>query len=215
MTTSPPKIIQYAKRWADPSTHDPLSEPTFNRRVWGAYLRVGYTRSSWSRALGASYSNAFAWDKGTKTPTLPTAARMSELVGYTLDELLYGHGGSVARRAAERSLTDAEIMGLLDELKAGDELCRAWGEYRSSPAGVAQRATRTYVTSFLQAYDSARAAKQSAKDARLVAMRAAANARAAADAHMAQLQPYAPPDTKTKRMKKIRRTVPTAKPTEA
>lgn len=205
------------KKWSEPNQDDPLSEPTFNRRMWAAYLRAGYSRMTWAKAVATSYGNALDWDKGIRTPELGTAARMSELVGYTLDELIYGHAGSAARRAAELTLTERELAGVLDAVKASDELCQAWGEFRLSPAGVAQRVTRTYVMSWLQAYESARGASQSMKDARATAIRAAANARAIVDAHAAKLKPLkqAEDGPRTRKIRRSKHALPTTRPTEA
>jgi hypothetical protein len=175
---------------------------------------------TWAKAMATSYGNAFDWDKGTRTPELGTAARMSELLGYTLDQLIYGHAGSAGRRAAELSLNEREILGVLDGIKADDELCQAWGEFRLSPAGVAQRVTYTYVTSWLQAYASARIAGRDTKSARLVALQAAANARATSDAHAARLKPIksASDDAGVRARKSGKRSkyaLPVTRPTEA
>lgn len=162
-----------------PNVDDPLSEPTFNRRVWAAYLRAGYTRKTWAKAMGTSYTHANNWDSGKKVHSLAYAERAARLTGYTVDQLLHGYGGT---EGSEHSLSEREILTVLDELKASDEACRAWGKFRRSDAGVAQRSTRSYVVAFVQTYMTERAAKESEADAVRKAMRMAANARAVADA---------------------------------
>lgn len=187
-----------------PNVDDPLSEPTFNRRLWAAYLQAGYSRKSWAKAMGTSYAHANAWDSGKKVHTLAYAERAAALTGYTVDQLLHGYGAFEGR---EHSLSDREILTVLDELKASDDACRAWGKFRRSDVGVAQRSTRSYVVAFVQTYQHARVTKGETA-AVGEAMRVAANARAMVDA--AALHPEPIEDTMpTKKIKRLPPRIPT------
>jgi hypothetical protein len=73
-----------------PNVLDPLSEPTIGRRLWAAYLRAGYTRASFSRALGVSYPTVDKWDIDRSIIDTVNLMEASQLVGYTMDELCFG-----------------------------------------------------------------------------------------------------------------------------
>lgn len=78
------------KHRAAPNVADPLSETTPGRRVHAAYLRAGFTRAEFQRALGVSYVTVDNWDKGGAI-RLENLLSAAEMLGYTMDELCYGH----------------------------------------------------------------------------------------------------------------------------
>lgn len=146
------------KTLGEPNRNDPLSEPNIGRRLWAAYLRAGYTRSTFAAALGESsaeqrpptYATIVRWDKGG-SPDLATLARAAQLVGYTLDELFYGHQRPTVKRIEDNLTVDA-IIALLDELGATSDQALALARWRQSPAGMYAKITRSYVTKFLEAH---------------------------------------------------------------
>lgn len=73
-----------------PNARDPLSEPTFHRRVWAAYLSRGFNRAEFARLLGANYNAVQNWDHGKNEMSLHTFAEAVPLLGYSADELLFG-----------------------------------------------------------------------------------------------------------------------------
>lgn len=75
-----------------------MSERTPERRLWAAYLRAGFNRASFARAIDMAYHTVDAWDRGAATPDLHHFARAAHVVGYTMDELYFGRGGMHARR---------------------------------------------------------------------------------------------------------------------
>lgn len=166
----------------DPNVADPLSEPTVQRRLWAAYLRAGFTRGSFARALDVRYATVDSWDTGASMPSdLVVFARAAELVGFSTDELIYGHRAKGTLRLEPELSRDA-IKELLTELDATGEQRVAFGEHAAGPAGSFQRFTRTYCSTFVSAY--AAAIEGGTKHAAAIehAMVEATRARATADA---------------------------------
>lgn len=167
---APPKRPQ-------PNIDDPLSEDTPQRRVWAAYLRAGYTRATFARAVGIRYHTLDAWDTGRSMPDLENFAIAARLVGYTADELLFGHGGMASVNASESALSAEGVRTLLDQMRATGTQAAALAEHRNTPAGMYARFTPTYVRTFITRY---------AEQLKRGEAHAAAMARAAADADAAQ-----------------------------
>jgi DNA-binding XRE family transcriptional regulator len=161
-----------------PNPADPLAEKTLARRLWAAYLRAGFNRPQFAEAVGVRHQTVVAWDKGEAVPNLIAFQRASELVGYTMDQLVYGHAGRPAARTVEPDLSREGIKALLDELGASSSQRAAVGEHVASPAGMFQPFTRSYVTTFIQAYTGATERGVKHEAALAQAMVAATNARA-------------------------------------
>lgn len=161
-----------------------------------AYLVAGFTRAEFQRQLGVSYVTVDNWDKGgaIRLDNLLSAARA---LGYTMDELCYGHHPPAGARV-EPELSRDEIKLLLVELGASLEQTEALGEHQMSAAGCFQRFTRTYVSTFLAVYASTRADGREHAAAIIAAKQEAARARAQVEAATRGLaQP--PPDDATLR----------------
>jgi len=197
------------KTKAEPNRNDPLSEHTLQRRLWAAYLRAGFTRAEFSRALGVRYATCQAWDNGESIPDLMTFGRAAQLVGYSMDELAFGPANKRATRV-EQELSREGIKDLLLELNASGEQRIALGEHEMSPAGRYQRYTRTYIATFISAYAKALDAGNKRDAAIESAMVEATRARALADAVSSGIKPVAeealrnaasPRTTKVKRPK--------------
>ncbi|HEY2735951.1 MAG TPA: hypothetical protein VGI70_18265 [Polyangiales bacterium] len=147
------------KTLSEPDATNPLAESTFSRRLWAAYRRAGYTRASFAAALGIRrYATVLAWDRGA-LPDIATIMRACDLVGYTVEDLWYGLDERKVP-TIEHSMSDGEIIALLDQLRATDEQARALGEWRATPAGRYARCTRSFVAGWLAAYATAREAGQ-------------------------------------------------------
>jgi transcriptional regulator with XRE-family HTH domain len=172
----------------EPNRSDPLSEPTMRRRLWAAYLRAGFNRAQFARALGVRYATVQGWDNETATPDLETFARAAKLVEFTLDELMYGPSRAKASRLEVELARDA-IKELLVELDATDTQRVALGEHEMSPAGRYQRFTRTYITAFVAAYDAHTQEGRKHDDAIARAMVEATRERALADAVARGIKP--------------------------
>jgi transcriptional regulator with XRE-family HTH domain len=186
----PAQQHHHRKTRPDPNTEDPLSEPTVGRRIHAAYLRAGYNRHTFAQAMGLTYPAVDQLDKGAAVPKLANLMKASELVGFTLDELVYGHHPPHARRM-EPELTKDAIKSLLQELRADADAIEALGEYERSGAGQYQTYTRSFVAAFVERYGLARREGMDRKLAVDAAKVAAANAKANAEAVALRLK--APP----------------------
>lgn len=188
-----------------PNANDPLSEPTLNRRLWASYLRAGYNRSSFARALGMNQSLIYEWDTGKRAPTLANFIKACELAGASMDEIAHGPLGENRRRGPETPLSIEEVRQLLLELNATAEQIAALGEHGESSAGRLQPMTRTYVTRFISAYAGFVEAKKSHATAIKLAMVEASNARAMVNALDSKRKPLAASTATRKGRKKPRR----------
>lgn len=94
-----------------PTAADPVSEPTINLRIWGLYLRAGYTRATFSRALGAGYQLVSAWDTGRAMPSLAYIAKIATLLSVSTDSIIFG-------RAAHGAVDHALVVQTLDAIGA-------------------------------------------------------------------------------------------------
>lgn len=168
-----------------PNIADPLSEPSPQRRLWAAYLRAGFTRAQFARLLEVQYHTLDAWDTESRMPDLVRFAKAAQLVGVSVDELLWGHGGMSAARGpvVESALSVDGVRALLDQLRATASQCAALAEHRESIRGQYARLTPTYVRTFVAAYAAAVERGVTHPDARLSAATEAENAQANADAH--------------------------------
>lgn len=194
-----------------PNQEDPLSEATPQRRLWAAYLRAGFTRADFSRAVGIAYHTLDAWDIEAAMPDLPRFAKAAELVGYTIDELMYGHGGMHAKRGVgEPALTTDGVRVLLDQIRATPEQAEALAEHRQSTRGTYARFTATYVRTFVHAFAFGRQHGLNPVDARIRAAESAENAQAAADAHSRGVDPVSPEKLSTLAQRIRTRFEPTA-----
>jgi transcriptional regulator with XRE-family HTH domain len=213
-------------KFRTPNALDPLLEPTLNRRLWAAYLRAGYTRASFARAMDVGYNLVQAWDTGRSGIGLPHLMRAQEIVGYTLDELCYGKDGSAVLREREiRSLDADGLRRLLDDLQATGDQCAALGELRATPAGSQQRYTPVFVREFFATFSAWMQSKQLAgldgamrrQQAIAYGLAAAVNAAAKAEAIAAGRRTLAVEPTPKKRKARVRKKVarlPTAAPDE-
>jgi transcriptional regulator with XRE-family HTH domain len=190
----------------DPNIADPLSEPTYNRRIWALYLARKYTRQSFADAMGVGYNMVANWDHGRFAMSLVNFIRAAEVLGVSMDELAHGkqarHLGEV-----ERVLSTVEIRALMSELHATDEAIEAFGEHELSPRYRNQPMTRTYVSAFVAAYMAARDDGKSRERARQRACNDALNARAkaaAVDAGRLPARTAPPPPVLKKKPRKPR-----------
>lgn len=167
------------RKFTEPNRHDPLSENAMNRRVWAAYLRAGYDRGSFAKAMGVKYNQVHYWDVGSSTMGLGYLCQASTLVGYTLDELVFGHAAKSRPTHQEAALSQDAIRALLLAINASTEQITALGEHQESPAGRLQPMTRTYVVSFVSTYAAAVDSGRKHEQAIKAAMVEAVNARAA------------------------------------
>lgn len=180
------------KNRSEPSRTDPLSEPTVNRRIWGAYLEAGFNRSSWSGALDMSYQGVDLIDSGKVVPLLATLVRMQELIGkYSLDQLVFGHHPPTAKRL-EPVLSNEAVTALVYQLRCDQETRAALGEFSDSSEAKYLRLTRTYVTAWTERYASAHAEGLDRKDATAEAVRHAEAMQTKADAVAAGVRPVTP-----------------------
>ena len=180
-----------------PNVDDPLSEATPQRRLWAAYLRAGYTRASFARLLGVVYHTLDAWDTGVAMPDLPRFAAAAVHVGYTVDELLWGHGGMQSHAGSGESALSVEgVRRLLDQLQATAEQRQALGEHRESARGIYASFTATYVRTFISAYAAARE-KLPHAEVKLHAVIEAENAQAIVAARLRGAQPISTERLKT------------------
>lgn len=142
------------KSLPEPSVADPLSETTLERRVWGAYLRAGFSRAQWGRALGIKrYQTLIELDKAERPWELNALAAAAQLVGYSLDQLYYGHAGRVNGHATRSAALNADgIVTALNELGADDVQREALAEYKLSRAGMYASVTREFVEVFIATF---------------------------------------------------------------
>ncbi len=211
------------KKYKTPDIAAPLEEPTLNRRLWAAYLRAGFDRASFARAMGVGYNLVQNWDGGKNVITLVHLMRASEIVGYTLDELVYGSDGGAVHKAREtRSLDERGVMAVLDDMHATSEQLRALADMRVSAAGVRQRLTPIFVRTFLQVFAATFESKEVAKVLQAEAarrtyaideaLRQAERARDQADAIARGRKPYTPPAPHRRKTRKKVARVATAAP---
>lgn len=66
------------------------SEPTIGRRIRSVYLRKGYNRNTFAKALDVHYTTLDAWERGTQIPRRENVALAAELLGVPEAEL-YGY----------------------------------------------------------------------------------------------------------------------------
>jgi hypothetical protein len=178
-----------APKYPEPNRLDPLSEPTLNRRLWGAYLRVGFRRAEFARALDVRDNLIRNWDLGLNTISLPNLIRAALIVGYSIDELV--HGAKGRPHEPESALDHAAIGGVLDDIAATPAQHAALVEHEDSIEGRYQRLTRTYVVRFVTAYQDGIALGKPHDVAMRNAIVQAHNARALVDASDSGRKPFA------------------------
>lgn len=136
------------KEIADPQTADPLAEPTMNRRIWSAYLKRDMTRAKFAREVGVSYSTAFNWDQGEVTPDLKTFLRICTVVGYTPNEIAYGHNVVPGEHNAA---TDEDIQAANHATGAPYEAATMLYDFRQG-AGRLMLMTPTWVRAYFERF---------------------------------------------------------------
>jgi transcriptional regulator with XRE-family HTH domain len=197
------------KKWPDPQTDDPLAEPTPGRRLWSAYLRAGYTRSSFAAACKVSYQTIINLDTGKTTwPDLETLLRACALIKYTPDQIIYGHVPP-SFIDARQALTPEEISVIWRDSGAAFEAMTALHELRHGPGGEYLLLTRafvqTYVDAFARVFD--RSDPASYERAKLHARIAATQGAALAEAVALDASPVGgAPRGGSKRKRKVSRT---------
>lgn len=166
-----------------PNVDDPVSEPTVGRRLWAMYLSRGYNRNTWAKMMDVAYLTVDRWDMGTHLPHLDQLKRMSELLGYSLEEVAYGYDVPSAGKANPLSLEDK--ANLLRELRATPDQAKAFSDFDDSPAGRQLHRRphmRAFIATFIEAYQTSRRTGATHVDAITVAKEVAANARANVEA---------------------------------
>lgn len=154
-----------------PDIDDPLSEPTLNRRVWALYLRLGYTRASWARAMAVRYTVAHRWDVGEHVMAPVHLVRAAMLLRVSTDALLFGHG----ERPEQAGL--GELIRLtLTRLRATPDARAALGEHMASPAAQYLEPDATYIVRWVESYTAERARGTSTETATRTATSEALNA---------------------------------------
>lgn len=142
------------KTLPEPNKDNPLAESSLNRRLWAAYLHRGYTRADFARMLGLHYTGLFNLDTGKSgVPKLQTLIVASQLLGFSLDELVFGHTRPTG--LAEVELTREGLKALLLKLGAETDVIEALGAYVHSAAGHFQTFTPAWVEAFNQDYRAA------------------------------------------------------------
>lgn len=194
-----------AKKYDHPDKHDPLGEPTLNRRLWAAYLRAGYDRAGFAKAMKVRYNNVLNWDHGKFVMSLAHFIRGAGLVGYSMEELVHGYARSGSSTTAppvrhEDALTADGVRAVLLDARADQAQIKALGEHQESVEGRLQPMTRTYVTTFVNAYAAATKGpgKKSHSAAMRHAMTEAVNARALVSALDGERKPLFVTSTKPK-----------------
>lgn len=176
-----------AKSRKDPNTLDPLSEGSWHGRLWAARIKSGRTRRDMARELELSYGAYDAWEMGTAVPKLLQFAKACEILGYTIDEMMYGHRATDGKRVPidkpriEPDLADSSIKLLFEEHQITPAQRAAFGEFAKSPAGFYQRFTKTFVLQFVNTYATEVDSKTSHSRALEIAMQKAVQASALAE----------------------------------
>lgn len=135
-----------------PNVADPLSEPLRHRRIWACYLHKGFTRASFARAMGTTWSVVQAWDLGKRNSiSLEKLILAGRVLGYSLDELCHGKQTLVGR---EPTLGHAAIMEALREIGASADARAAFARHLESAEGRYQELTRSYVQGWVSGYGS-------------------------------------------------------------
>lgn len=167
------------RRLDAPTSLDWISEPTLNRRVWALYLARGYTRSSWSRAMGVSISIATRWDGGSVGMSVANLAYAAQTLGVTTDELIFGREG---RPAADDGGADHGLVRLvLDRVDASPHTRAAFADHVAT-TGRYQLITQAYVERWVSAYDAELDGGATPERAARLAFAEAINARAVVSA---------------------------------
>lgn len=140
---------------APPNVDDPLSEPTLNRRLWALYLRLGYTRADFARALGKQYPVVSRWDTGEYAMNLADLKEACILLGVSTDDLIYGREARRPPPGATSPVTrdDELIRNALSAVDASPETRAAFAAHTESTHGRYQQITHEYVTRFAQVYE--------------------------------------------------------------
>lgn len=170
------------KTRSDPNVQEPYSETSIGRRVWASYLAKGYTRFSFARALGVSYSTVDAWDTDKSQPSLEMIICITKLLEVPVQNLLFGPTGVPEGAAPAHGLSVEAIRALLAELGATPQQKAALAAHQDSAEGRFQIFTKEYVVAWLAAYDAAKGANATEAEARAAALTPAITARAVSGA---------------------------------
>ncbi len=129
------------------------------RRIWAGYLSKGFTRTSFSRALGVAIQTVDRWDQEKATPELALFLRACELLGYTPNQM-----AGIASRDDDSSLAEYDN----DESLTADE--------RDAFGSTVSAYAETIKPTFIAVYRTERAAGSGREVARSKAHAAAIEA---------------------------------------
>lgn len=160
-----------------PNVADPMSEPSRHRRVWAAYLHRGYTRASFAKALGSTWSVVQAWDEGRATISLQMLERVRDVLGFSLEQLCFG-SRAMAAAGSEPVLDAAGMQSALRECNASVHARAAFAAHTQTLEGQLQDITRSYVHAWIAGWQ----ARSDQEDAAEHALITAVNARAVTNA---------------------------------
>lgn len=89
-----------AEKRDQPNADDPLSEPTLGRRIWAGRLALAKRsggdvgRKAFLALIDLSNSSLDDIEIGVSVPRADTLERISDALGYTIDELVKGKVGT-------------------------------------------------------------------------------------------------------------------------
>lgn len=82
---------------------EPLAGSTVGQRIRSAYLRAGFNRSSFARAIDKSYGTVIAWENGKSFPRRTSLELIAEVTGFPYEAFISGPSPSQSA-AAEHAL---------------------------------------------------------------------------------------------------------------
>lgn len=74
--------------------------------------RAGLSQEDLARMVGVERSTVTKWESGQNAPALPTLAKLADVLGVSVDDLLGRKFHQAARRAVDVRPTDAELRRL-------------------------------------------------------------------------------------------------------
>lgn len=98
-------------REIEPLAVSPLAETTLGRRLWAARVRAGFRqRTDFAEAAGVSCEVLECWEHDRDEPMTSELAGLSELVGYTMDELFHGRPQPSAKAHGDYDVAVGELL---------------------------------------------------------------------------------------------------------
>lgn len=97
------------------SSRPRLAAPTLGKRIEEAYKNAGLNRTTFAKALGASYMSTYDWGRDKYAPRADYLQRIAEVTGYSVSELL----GSTEVMKADADIPRA-LAAFLDSEWADD-----------------------------------------------------------------------------------------------